>query len=83
MSIITATEARELMKSREQQIESFIKAWQEVFNTTVTKAAQGSSSERGKSCILFEISATSQIRKDARAIRFHCMKTLTNLLVRF
>lgn len=66
MPIITAEQARALTVSREQQIESFIKPWREVFNTKVKGAAQGTRSEEGKSEILFDLSAASEILKLAR-----------------
>jgi type IV pilus biogenesis protein CpaD/CtpE len=66
MTILTAEQARALTVSREQQIESFLKAWREVFNTKVTIAAQGSRSTEGKSEILYDISAASEILRQAR-----------------
>jgi aminopeptidase C len=68
MALITASQARELTQSREQQVESFIKPWREVFNTKLKVAAQGTRSTEGKCWMLFEISAASQILKMARDV---------------
>jgi hypothetical protein len=66
MALITASQARELTQSREQQVEAFIKPWREVFNTKLKTAAQGTRSTEGKYWMLFEINAASQILKAAR-----------------
>jgi hypothetical protein len=66
MPIITAEQARSLTVSREQQIESFINPWREVFNKAVKDAGQGTRSEEGKSEILYDLSAASEILKRAR-----------------
>jgi len=66
MALITASQARELTQSREQQVEAFIKPWREVFNTKLKTAAQGTRSTEGKYWMLFEINAASQILKTAR-----------------
>jgi hypothetical protein len=47
---------------------TLIKPWREVFNTKLKTAAQGTRSTEGKSWMLFEINAASQILKAARDV---------------